>query len=284
MALVKNLQTHDTKPLVTNQQTTIQVPVYGTIQSLVLRFTESSGAPAAVADIRSEITNIRLTFNGREVVNVTPARLFDFYAHLANHVAVPAGNVGNLELCIGRLLYDTPEVRDAFGWGTENIQTIQVQITSGTLVNVANAQVISARTAEQRVLGSHFRFIDFPQSFNATGDHTVDTLPRDPDSAYALVMTDDGTAGTITFGECKVNNNTVFDRIPRDTITQFLSNNRYAHTAGYYIYSFSDGAGGTLLPMSGVTDLRFKTTFSVAPGAGGYTMAALTLNGIVAQR
>lgn len=281
--MIKTFNLHEVKPLTSNQQATIQIPVYGTIHNMILRFATASAA-ATEAEIRAQIGNIRLTFNGRDIVNTTAARLFDLYEALGAQVQENLGVAGNLELNIGRLLFELPEIRDNFAYGTADLTTIQVSVTAGTLTTIVSVQGITGRTNENRLLGAHSKFIDYPQSFNATGDHTVDTLPRDPDSAYAAILTNSGASGTITHGEVRVNNTTVQERLPRDTNQLVLSSNRFAQPTGYYFYCFNDTASGSLLPMQGITDLRFITTFSVAPGAAGYVHSALTFNGIISNK
>lgn len=281
---IKTTQLHETKPLTSGQQVTLQVPVYGTIHNMMLRFTNAAGAVSTEAQIRAEIGNIRLTFNGKDVVNTTAARLYDMYEALGNNVYNNLGSNGNIELNLGRLIFTDPVARDALGFGTADITTIQVTVTAGTLTNIQAVQAITARDNVARVLGAYAKYIDYPQSFNATGDHTVDTLPRDPDSAYIGVLTSNGASGTITFGEVRVNNVTIQERQPRDTNELVLSSNRFAQPTGYYAYIFNDGSQGAILPMSGVTDLRFITTFSVAPGAAGYVKSALTINGMKAAK
>lgn len=278
--MLKNIQLHETKPLTTGQAVTLQVPIFGTIENLILRFNLTGNAPATEAAIRAQIGNIRLTFNGRDIVNASVSSILDAYEVMGNNVRENLGVDGNVELNLARLMLNDPSVRDNLGWGTADIQTIQVTVTAGTISTVLGVQAISGRINVNRVLGAYGKFISYPQSFNATGDHTVDTLPRDPDSAYAMVLADDGASGTITNGELRVNNITIMERVPRDTNQLILSSNRLVQPAGYFVYALNDGAQDSILPMQGVTDLRFITTFSVAPGAAGYTLTPLTINGL----
>lgn len=277
MAL-KNTQNHETKPLTTGQQATLQVPSGGKIQSLFLFFTDAAGAAATETEIRAEIGNLRLTINGKDIVNASATQILDLYealgANVFNAAAIPAGA---MELNIGRLVYNNPELRDLMGFGTADVANIQVQVTAGTLSNIAAVQAISARTPSNENLGAHCKFLNYPQSFNATGDHTVDTLPRDTDSSYLALMVNDGASGTITFSELRVNNFTIRERVPLNVNAVLLSEARLAQPAGYFVHGLADGSLDGRLPMAGVTDLRCITTFSVAPGAAGYSIGALTL-------
>lgn len=276
--MLKNTQNHETKALTTGQQSTLQIPTGGKIQSMFLLFTTSAGAPVTEAQIRAEIDNIRLTMNGKDIVNASATQLLDLFETLGNQVFDAAGiPAGAIELNIGRLVFQSGDVRDLMGFGTADIANIQVQVTAGTLVNIAAVQGVTARTATNENLGAHCQYINYPQSFNGTGDHTVDTLPRNTDSSYLALMVNDGASGTITFSEVRVNNFTIRERLSIAVNALMLSESKYAQPAGHFVHGFMDGTLDGRLPMVGVTDLRCITTFSVAPGAGGYTIGALTL-------
>lgn len=270
-------QVHEQKPMASTQITTLQIPTGGKVQSLGLVFYTAGGVPVTEAQLRAEVGNIRLTINGKDVVNCSAIQLLDLYEALATRVGVPAAVPGVVELNIGRLLFVDPALRDLVGFGTADVANIQVQITALTLTNVASVKAVSQRQPVSENLGMYCKFINYPQSFNATGDHTVDTLPRDSNSAYLLTMIDDGPSGTISFGECRVNGVTVTERLDSALNSLFASNKGFVQTAGYFIHFFNDGTLAGRLPMPGVTDLRHITTFSVAPGAAGYNVTPLTL-------
>jgi hypothetical protein len=276
---MKTTQVHETKPLTSNQQATLQIPVNGKIQSLILRFTNAGGVDAPEANIRAEIGNIRLTVNGRDIINTTVTRLLDLYEIMSgSSVSAPAGVAGVVELNIGRLLFTDPSVRDIFGFGTADVSSIQVTVTPGTLTAaITNVQAFTARQPVNEKLGTIFTMIDYPVSFNGTGDNTYENLPRDSDSAYMLVMADDGASGTITFGEARIGSNTIRERTPSSVNAVLLSNDRMAQPAGYYVYPFCDGSVDGRLPMLNVQDFRLVTTFSVAPGANGYTLTPVRM-------
>jgi hypothetical protein len=75
----------------------------------------------------------------------------------------------------------------------------------------------------------------------------------------------------------KVDNVTVQDPAPQAVNNQLLSNNGYQAISGYYIYNFMDSSPYSRLPMVNVADFRITTNFSVAAGAAGYSVAALSV-------
>lgn len=269
---------HESRPLTSSQLQTIQIPPYGKIFDLSLIFTTSAGAAVTEAQLRAEVSNIRLTINGTDFINATPAQLLDLYEHLASaNVGVPAAVAGGLELNLGRLVFSDRGIRDAFGIGTADVQSIQVAVTAGTLTNVANVQAFSTRQIDlAEKLGTVCKFISYPRNFNATGDDAFDTLPRDPDTVYLAAMVATGASGVITQSGVKVNNITVRDPAPVTINSLQNSNAGFAPVTGYYIHDFMDGTATSRLPMAQVNDFRITTTFSTAPGAAGYSIAALT--------
>jgi len=277
MGLLKTLQVHEEKSLTSAQNTTLQVPTGGKVNSLFLGFKKADGTSASEAEIRAEIGNIRLTLGGKDVINAPAVKLLDLYEAMGVKVSENVGIAGIVELNVGKLAYLDPAMRDACGFGTADITSIQIQVTAGTLSQIASVQAFSRRQAVNQNLGTHCRFIQYPQSFNSTGDHTVDTLPRDRNSAYLMVMVDDGASGAITEGEARVNANTVIERCPTNVNKAALSNDGYVQPAGYFVYPFTDGDTSTRLPMNGVTDFRLINTFGTAPGASGYTICTLTV-------
>lgn len=274
--MLKQSQVHENKPLTSSATATLQIPQSGKIHSLILRFSTSAGADVTEAAIRSEIGQIRLTLNGKDVVNASAAKILDLYEVLGQNVNDAAGVASVLELNIGRLIYTDPNLREVFGFGTADVQSIQVSVTAGTLSTIANVQAFTSRTPQNEQLGTYCKFINYPVSFNATGDHTVDTLPRDSDATYLMVLSDMGASGTITHGELRVNAYTIKERCPIAVNRLLVSNDRLASPTGYFVYALNDGALDTRLPMVDVKDLRFIQTFSVAPGAAGYNMSVLT--------
>jgi hypothetical protein len=269
-------QNHEQKSLTSSQVTTLQVPTGGKIQSLMLLFRTSAGALVTEAQIRAELSNIRLTINGNDVVNASPVQILDLYETMGVKVESPAAIAGVIELNVGRLLFVDPDLRDLFGFGTADVANIQISVTAGTLSAIDNVQAVTGRDVKNQNLGAYIKYINYTQSFNGTGEHTVDTLPRDKNTSYLALLVDDGASGTITYQEIKVNNNTLRDRLDSGANDLLNSNRGYAQPAGYYAAIFADGTLRGQLPMQGVTDLRINTNFSVAPGAAGYNVAALT--------
>jgi hypothetical protein len=274
MAL-KVQQLHEAKSLTTGANSTLSLPVGGKIHNLMLRFAQASGADATVAAIKSEISNIRLAINGEDFVNASPTDLFDILTFLGQRTDAPAGIASILELNLARLVYSKEEERDLFGFGTDNVQSIQVTITAGTLSTISTVQAITSREAIRENLGLAGKILKFPVSYNSTGDHTMDTLPRDPDLSYLAILVNPGASGVIVNSECRVNSSTIKEKCPVSANKQILSADGYTQPTGHFVHGFTDGSVKSRLPLNGVADFRLITNFSTAPGAAGYWLLAV---------
>lgn len=286
--MMKTSQVHQQLPNTTNGTTTLQIPTGGKIHDIFLRFgTGAANNPAATeAQIRTEITgNIRLSFGGRDLINVPMARLLDIYKMMGARAGKSSTlAAGGFSLNIARMFYDDPKARDLFGLGTADVTNIQVQIGCGTITNCANVQAFTTREAVNQALGAYGKIVDYPKAFNATGQDTVDTLPRNLNSAYLAAIVNAGASGVVVDSEVRVNGAIIRERLP-ETVNQWLNSNASfdsaaANSAGegnYYAHIFAHGALDQYLPMKNVTDLRVITNFSTAPGAAGYFITPITL-------
>lgn len=275
--MLKTHQTHEQKVMSSNGIATLNIPRGGKLHSIALRFTTAAGADATEAQIRAEIGQVRLTLNGKDLVNAPIGKILDLYEALGQNVNDASAIAGVVELNLGKLIYTDPAVRDLFGLGTADVTSIQISVTAGTLSQIANVQAFTSREAKEENLGMYFKFINYAVSFNAATDHTLDTLPRDPDSSYVAVLCDMGASGVLATGEVRVNGVTFKERIPRSINALSLSNDRMAQPSGYYVYAFTDGNLKSRLPMVGVNDLRLINGFTTAPGASGYNASVLTV-------
>lgn len=273
---VTTTQNNEEQPLNSNQNGTLSVPKGGKITSFCLHFKKADGSTPTEAEVRAEIGNIRLTLAGQDVINADINQILDFYESLGNRISL-YDNMGVVELNFGKLLYISPALRDAFGFGTKDIPNIQVQISAKTLSAIASVQVVTERLPVDENLGTHCRFIDYKQSFTGSGKHTVDTLPRPVDQGYLSLLISDGATGVIKSSELKVNTLVIREDLDANVNKVFNGSKGVKSVAGYYNMLLADGDMGGILPMKGVNDIRVITDFSNPVGADGYSIAVLSV-------
>lgn len=273
----KKYDVHENRSLTNGSVITFNVPSYGTVDDIILNFT-NSGAAATAANVKSSIGKIALNINGEQVINCTVERLYDFYKMLGNEV-YQGTQTGTISLNLGRLLFKLPSNEDFFAWGCNNIDTIQVQVYCGTLSGVTDCELSTVRRSVTANMGSYIKLISYPQPMAAAGISTVDTLPRDANEGYLTIMAA-ASGGTISLGECVVNGTNIFQPMTQGVNDYVVNNYGLAAVSGYFNYCFADGAIKGVLPMMGVTELRLKTTFTVAPTSGVYDLLACSIRNI----
>lgn len=284
--MLKTFQVHQQQTMVSNQTTTLQIPTGGKIHDIIIRFNDVNNVTTTIAEIRTEVTgNIRLSFGGKDLLNVPLARLLDIIAMGGSRTGVGGTLVpGGIQLNVSKLFYDDPKAAELFGLGTADVTNIQLQIGAGTIDDAGTVQVFTTRTAENQPLGTYWKLIDYPRNYNTAAQDTVDTLPRNLNSCYLAIFTNAGASGVISYSEVRVNGAIVREAVPFHANRIMNSSHGWNDAAGdslgegvYCNVIFADGALDSYLPMKNVTDLRILTTFTTAPGSGGYYNTALTL-------
>lgn len=275
---MKLRRTHEQRPLTSGQLCTMQIPTYkDTIQSLVLNFTKSDGTAASEAQVRAEIASVRFTMNSDVIVDCPIVQFLDMYELLGVKVQHPEAIGGTVELNIGRLMFNTPDVRNLFGLGTADISSAQIQITPGTLSAITAVQAYTERDPIEQNLGAYVSVQNSNVNFNATGKHSMDTLQKLANTTYLALAIHGGASGVISAAELRANSGTIREEAPTNVNKQFLSNARIEQPAGYYVHGLMEGSPNDGLDLYGVGDLRLLTTFTTAPGAGGYNITTIGL-------
>lgn len=286
---VRKYLTHTADSIAAGKLITLNVPCFHSICQLFLEFT-NSGAAATLANIQSGIANISVMANGEEILNITPTALADVYASLGPQVGTSTP-VNVLPLFLGPLLFKLPAAEDIFQLGCDGytkdaggnwqpLTNLQVQVQcAGTVTGLSTVQVNSERVDKgtgYNLTAAVCKTLSYAQSFASTGTHEVDTLPRDANIARLFTLAIPDATGVISDGECLVNNMPVYQKSSIACNNMLIAQRGFAPVSGVYNYGFSDGGTNDALSMKGVTDMRFKTTFSTANTAG-YSLIDVTM-------
>lgn len=277
MSQLKRIVRVQTKPISTNSVVSFDIKPYGTLDEIVLCFT-NNGAAATQANILTSINQILFTVNGETVHSCDISQLYDVYRYAGQQVNQFATAPNTVSLNVGRYLFKSEALRDLFSFGTIGIDSIQLQVfCSGEITGITDVGVTSVRRAFDSVFqGSFVKCINYPQSFNATGTDEVDTLPRDSTDSYIAVIAD-AAGGTISEIACVANGQYIIDPTRAEVVNQILACRGYSPLSGQAIFPFADGSGRSVMPMQGITEFRQKPTFSVAPPNGKYSLLAISV-------
>ena len=274
---------HASDSVSTGKLVTLNIPAFDTICQIGLTFT-NSGAASTLANIISSVSSITLLINGEQVVNLSAEHLAKVWQTLGPQVGLSA-LVNSLPLMLSHLLYKLPAAEDAFDIGCERytqntpVTNIQVQVQFGTVTGITDVQAYTERVNKgtgQNVTVAIAKVLSYFQGFTTTGTSEVDTLPRDSNMGRLFTLAIPDATGVISKGESLVNNDPVIQDIDKATDDMIVAERGFAPVSGVFNYSFTDGGTMDLLSMQGVTDMRFKTTFSTACTAG-YTLIDATV-------
>lgn len=277
MSQVKRIYTHETRPVSAGGLVNFNLPVFDTIDDIQLEFTNSN-APSTLANILSSITRVESTIDGQNWISAPLSLLANLYTFMGNKTYTGTAQVNVFSLNLARLMFDKPEDRDFFALGTLNVETIQVRVyVGGTVTGVTDVTLKSVRRSIQSGLSSYIQVIDYPQTMNAAGISSIETLPRDSADSYLCVLASAGTGGVISEGECVLNGNSIINLTSLNTMNANAQLRGFAPVSGIYPYVFCDGTARSVLPMQGITELRLKTTFTTAPSTGQYDLLAISV-------
>lgn len=277
MSQVKRIDTHETRSVSAGAVVNFQCPAYDTIDDVQLEFT-NSGAPCTLANILSSINRIEATIDGQNWISAPIGLLANLYTFMGNKTYTGTAQVNVFSLNLARLMFDKPEDRDFFAIGTLNVETIQVRVyVGGTVTAVTDVTLKTVRRTVQSGLSSYIQVIDYPQTMNAAGISSIETLPRDSNDSYLAVLAYAGTGGVISQGECVLNGNSIVNITSLNAMNANAQLRGFAPVSGIYPYVFCDGTARSVLPMQGITELRLKTTFTTAPSTGQYDLLAISI-------
>lgn len=288
---VRKILSHTSDSVSAGKLITLSIPSFSTITQMFLEFT-NAGAPATLADIQSSISNISLIMNGEEYLNASPSDLSVAYEVLGPQVGL-AQPVNVLPLLLAQLLYKLPSAEDSFAIGCDGfsfingqyqpLTNIQIQIRCGaTITNVTDVKALTERIdlgTGANITAITHKLLSYAQSFTTTGVSEVDTLPRDSNMGRLFTLAIPDATGVISSGEALVNNQPVYQTVSKATDDMLVSERGFAPVSGVYNYLFTDGGTNDVLSMKGVTDMRFKTTFTTAPTTG-YTLLDSTVRSV----
>lgn len=283
----RKLLKHASDTVSSGKLVTFNIPAFDTICQMGLTFT-NSGAPATLANIISSVSKITVLINGEQTFNASADHLNKVWQSLGTQVGGTT-LVNSLPLMLGHLLYKLPEAEDAIGdigcdryVQNQPVTNIQIQIQFGTVTSIDHVQAYTERVNKgtgRNVTSAVVKLLSYYQGFATTGTSEVDTLPRDSNMGRLFTLACPDATGVISTGEALVNNDPVIQEADMATDNLLVLQRGFAQPSGCFVYSFTDGGIADLLSMQGVTDMRFKTSFSTANTAG-YTLVDCTVRSV----
>lgn len=257
---------------------TADIPVSGTYYGLALVCLDG-GSAVSVANIKDNLTNVKLTLDGTTVYEANANAIYDLASHYYGQYGYTQ-TAGILPINLAPTYFNNARAAEALAWGMGGINSFQVELSFsanvGTATHTDQIQVYVQRSPVTRPLGEHYRLATYTRNYASSGDQEVTELPI---AGGADVVTTawhwqyDGSSAVINSLEAIVNNQTVRNYgTPLVAQQAAFEARRQWLVAGaandLFSVSFNesnDPAGN--LPHRGLNDLRFKINWSAAPNS-----------------
>lgn len=277
---------HDKKVIEANGIVNFNIPAYGIIDNIMLEFWNGDKI-ATRADAMKAIGQTELTVEQTRLIDVNLSDIDELRSSMGVKVQ-SASAAGIFELCIQKYCFDLVEVQKYFSIGTAIIPSgganvigagIQLALhVNADITGVSHVKLYTVRRAGDKLFNSsaYLKFLQHPQNFDGTGEHKVQTLPRNQTDAYLGIIID-AKDGVIAGGEISVDSEKMIHKIGTKT-NKYLQNLReFEQLDGQLLHMFADGSIAAGIPMAGVTDLDVTTEFSTAPASKNYRILSLTM-------
>lgn len=165
------------------QMATLMVPKGWTYRGLVLKY-QTGGANATEAQMKADLTAIRLKVNGNTRYEASAEQLIDIQTHFYGESVV----AGMLFIPLSRKWLKTIEAQDNTAWGTSNVDTfsIEVDISGGAVTPslVAHAEVDPVKNDLGIIVEGH----TFHYNAAGAGTMEISDLPKSSGQLVGLHM------------------------------------------------------------------------------------------------
>lgn len=252
-----------------NTTATIRIPTSGTHYGLILNCLQSTGAAQSIANMKTAITNLILRHNGEQIMEGSATFFLDLQKYYFDSCTGGSANVaGILPIQFAPSHFLNFEERRVFAVGTQDVQTMTLDVVLGTLTTLSSIEVTSEISPEIRPRAQHLRIKKYPQSFATTGEQEISTLPLEgPAVGYKALHIELGTGtGVASYTTVKVGGYAIWDQVKTAVSTVMANFNRRTPQAAYTHIDFGrNNALTSFLPMAGVQDLRVIINWTTSP-------------------
>lgn len=257
---------------------TADLPVAGTYYALYLRCLDETGAPVAIADIITDITNVKLALDGTTMYEASAAAILDLYEQKYAHRGA-SQVAGMLPIILCPDYFSLTREANFLAWGMQNIRSFQVEVTFGataaTAGNTNSIEVYVERSPVNNPLGEHYRLLKFARNFPSSGVQEVTELPTEGGKGVATLAWHwqyAGNSAVISNVEAIINNQVVFNgpELVMRTAMNKAGWKSMVSGAANDLFTVPFGLSNDplgYLPHDGLNDLRFRLTWSAAPNS-----------------
>lgn len=266
----------DITPVTASGKASANLPAFGVYHAIHLVCTDG-GAAVSVANILADITNVKLTLDGRTAFEASAAAIQKLQEAQYFKLADVAPIAGVLRIPLSPDHLTNQNVANALGWGMGGVNVFQLELTFGASVATAGhvdaIAVYVERTQPTQALGAHRELLRVERNFTGSGDQEITDIPFTLDEKTAgLHLLYDGSAAVINTVELLLNNDTVqtFEPLISRSILESRGRKYMVTAAANSLFQLAfdlsnDDSG--FLDHSILEDLRLRVNWSAAPGS-----------------
>jgi len=267
---------------------TADLPAAGTYYAAWLSCLDG-GAAVSIANIKADITNVRMTLDGVVVFEASAAALYALYEQqFARDGALPVAGVLPVILAPDYLVNARDSEQIAYGMGGIGVMQLEVDLGASVLAagHIDQIDVHIERIPITKPLGLHRRLLRFQRSFASAGVQESTALPFEGGKGVATAswhLLYDGSAAVISQLQVLANNQLVMDLTPLISRAQLEKAGRKfmiaaaANDLFTVPFDLSNDLAG-FLGHAGLNDFRMRVTWSAAPGS--YSLYRASYHGI----
>lgn len=263
---------------------TAVIPASGTYYDNLLRVLDQTGAAVSVANMKTNIKNLRALLNGETIIDASAEVLLMLqnYYYGNQDATGDVNAAGQLPLMYAKEYYRSALEGDVFGLGMSGVDSFTLEIEGNSDVGTTNGHTHKIENRGRRIeqsdpLGQHVRLQKFPQNFSETGEEDITDLPREPNVGVLAyhIFYDDNT--TELDEVILVRNSSELIKVTKEdmiTVQQKAGRTPQFDASGNSIFTIDFALSNDLngyFDMKGVTDLRLRPKWSGA-APGNYTV------------
>lgn len=255
---------------------TAKIPTTGTQYALFLVLLNGNAAPnntLTVAQMKTAIATSSahavLYHNGEQIMEFTSTFMLDLQKYYFDAYTAGASNVaGVIPIYFAPGHFNNFAERRVFAVGTQDIQSIVLNIPIASVANLSIINVFSEVSPEVRNRGQFLKIKCFPQNFTTTGQQQITTLPLEgPTVGYKALHIELGTnPGVIDYVTVLVGNYAIYDTIEVPLMSVKSQLGRRTPQAAYYHVDFGvNNDISAFLPMANIQDFRQNIQWTTQP-------------------
>ena len=271
---------------------TLDLPTAGTYYAIYLNCLDG-GAAVSVANIKDNITNVKISLDGVNVIEADADFLYDLADQQYSHNNVYAPQAGVLPIFLAPDFLTNRVQGSALGYGMAGINSFQIELTFSANVTGAGhtdqIKVFVERSPITRPLGEYRRITKLQRSFASTGQQEITDLPREGGSDVATtawhVQFDGSATADLTHFEALLNSQSVIANLPKAIHQARLAKagrKWMVGAAAKDLFSVPFDLSNDLqgyMSHADVNDLRFRLTWATA-APGSYSLYRESIHNI----